>query len=66
MANQIKYVILNHFYLKLFNFVKFWKCAKQYYEILKFKNKMYTVQENMRLLIKPQLKVKKEDGHEAP
>ena len=28
-----------YFYLKVINFVKFWKCAKKYYEIRKFKKK---------------------------
>ena len=37
-ANQFfKYVMIKYFYLKLFNFVKFWKCAKKYYEIRKLK-----------------------------
>ena len=35
------YVILKYFYLKLFNFVKFWKCAKKFYEIRKLKKKKF-------------------------
>ena len=32
-----KHVILKYVYLKLFNFAKFQKCAKKYYDICKLK-----------------------------
>ena len=42
--SDFKYVI----FLKLFNFVKFLKCAKKYYEIRKLKIKtFYTYKEKM-------------------
>ena len=42
--SDIKYVILKYFYLKLFNFVKFWKFAKKILLNPQIKKKCYTVQ----------------------
>ena len=63
-VSDFKYVILKDLYLKLFNFVKFGKCAKKYYEIRKNLFLYFTKRRCSQ--IKPQLKVEKEDGREAP
>ena len=52
--SDFKYVSLKYVYLKLYDFVKFWKCAKKYYEIRKF---LYCSKRRCSQ-IKPQLKVK--------
>jgi len=62
--SDFKYVILKYFYHKLFNFVKFGKCGKILWN-LQIKKKLYCTKRRCSQ-IKPQLKVKKEDGCEAP
>jgi len=63
--SDFKYVILKYFYLKLFNFVKFLKCAKNIMKSANLKKNLYCTK-RWCLQLKPQLKVEKEDGCEAP
>ncbi len=47
---------LKCFYLKLFYFVKFWKCAKKYYEILKFLTTFFLLYKRRMLTDKATIK----------
>jgi len=57
---KLEYVILKYLYLKLFNFVK-GNARKKYYKIRQLK-KIINCTKRRYSQIKPQLKVKKEDG----